>query len=380
MTILEGESLVNDAVALTLFGLALTALTEQVTPADGALLLVRVVAGGVLYGLAVGWVVGRLRRRITDSGAQIVLSLITPFVAYLPAEHFGLSGVLATITTGFYLGTRAHGLLQPASRLTGNAFWEVLVLLLESSLFVLLGLEIRQVIGDVSNYSVATLAVTALIVLAVVVLLRLLWTMLVFPLARWLPGKHLSFDRIGRRERLVMGWAGMRGAITLAVALSIPLSVPNRPLLIFMAAVVVLATLLGQATTLTPLLRRLGLGESSKSVIEEAKARQATMEAALSRLDDLAAKDEVDEHTADVFRQLYELRLDRVRAVLDDENGDGAGAGGESGTKWLRKQLAHAQRDELDELYAQGKISAATQRRLIHELDLEDRRRASDSH
>ncbi|GII67203.1 Na+/H+ antiporter [Sphaerisporangium krabiense] len=379
VTILEGESLVNDAVALTLFGLALTALIEPVTLAAGALLLVRVVAGGVLYGLALGWVVGRLRGRITDPGAQIVLSLITPFVAYLPAEHFGLSGVLATISTGFYLGTRAHGLLQPASRLTGNAFWEVLVLLLESSLFVLLGLEIRQVIAGVSNYSVGMLATTAVVVLAAVVVLRLLWTMIAFRLARWLPGRHLSFDRVGRRERLVMGWAGMRGAITLAVALSIPLSVANRPLMIFLAAVVVLVTLLGQATTLAPLLRRLGLGESKKAVLEEARARRATAEAALSRLEDLASDDRVDEHTAEVFRQLYELRLDRARAVLEESDGDEDKGLDEPGLRWLRKQLARAQREEVDELYAKGKISATTQRHLIHELDLEERRRASDS-
>ncbi|MEU8265916.1 Na+/H+ antiporter [Sphaerisporangium sp. NPDC049002] len=379
VTILEGESLVNDAVALTLFGLALTALAEPVTLAGGALMMIRVVAGAVLYGLVVGWLVARLRLWIKDGGAQIVVSLITPFLAYLPAEHFGLSGVLATITTGFYLGMRAQGLLQPASRLTGNAFWDVLVFLLESSLFVLLGLEIPQVIAGVSDYSAASLAGTALIVLAVIVLLRVMWTMVVFPLAKWLPGRHLSFDRVARAERLVMGWAGMRGAITLAVALSIPLTVPNRPLMIFLAAVVVLVTLLGQATTLAPLLRRLGLGESKKSVIEEATAREATMEAALARLDRLSSDGRVDDHMADVFRQLFELRLDRVRAILDDD-GDDDGEPGQSETRWLRKQLAHAQREKLDELYSKGTISAGTQRHLIHELDLEDRGRASGPH
>ncbi|MFC4590976.1 Na+/H+ antiporter [Sphaerisporangium corydalis] len=379
VTILEGESLVNDAVALTLFGLALTALSEPVTAADGALLMVRVVAGGVVYGLAVGWAVARLRLWIKDGGAQIVVSLITPFLAYLPAEHFGLSGVLATITTGFYLGMRASGLLQPASRVTGKAFWDVLVFLLESSLFVLLGLEIRQVIAGVSEYSALSLAWTALVVIAVIVLLRLLWTMVVFPLAKWLPGKHLSFDRVGGAARLVMGWAGMRGAITLAVALSIPLKVPNRPLLIFLAAVVVVVTLLGQATTLTPLLRRLGLGESEKEVIEEATAREATMEAALARLDRLGADGKVDDRMADVFRQLLQLRLDRVRAILDDDQEDD-GESGPSETRWLRKELARAQREKLDELYSQGEISAETQRHLGHELDLEDRRRASGPH
>ncbi|MFC4534103.1 Na+/H+ antiporter [Sphaerisporangium dianthi] len=381
VTILEGESLVNDAVALTLFGLALTAIAEPVTLADGGLLLARVVAGGMLYGLALGWAMARLRGRIKDGGAQIVLSLVTPFVAYLPAEHFGFSGVLATITAGFYLGTRGQGLLQPSFRVTGNAFWEVLVLLLESSLFVLLGLEIRQVLSGVADYSFATLAGTAALVLAVVALLRMAWTMLVFPLAKWLPGRHLSFDRIGTGQRLVMGWAGMRGAITLAVALSIPLTVPSRPLLIFLAAVVILATLMGQATTLAPLLRRLGLGESDETVVEEAQARQSTMEAALAKLDELAAGDQIDERTAEVFRQLLELRLDKVRAILDEDEGeDGDETSPDSGTRWLRKQLAHTQREKLDDLYSKGKISAATQRHLVHELDLEDRRRASGSH
>ncbi|GGL19930.1 Na+/H+ antiporter [Sphaerisporangium melleum] len=382
VTILEGESLVNDAVALTLFGLALTMVAEGVTFAEGGLLLVRVVAGGVLYGLVLGWAIARLRGRIKDNGAQIVVSLVTPFVAYLPAEHFGLSGVLATVSTGFYLGVRAHGLLQPSSRLTGNAFWEVLVLLLESSLFVLLGLEIRQVLADVSDYSAASLALIAALVVAVVVLVRLGWTMGVFPLARWLPGRHLSFDRVGGTHRLIMGWAGMRGAITLAIALSIPLTVPDRPLLIFLAVVVILATLVGQATTLAPLLRRLGLGEPEETMVEEARAREATMEAALTKLDRLAADGEVDERTADVFRQLLELRLDRVRAILDDETdtGDDGDTSRDPGTRGLRRQLAEVQRDKLEELYAKRRISAETQRRLIHELDLEDRRRASSPH
>jgi NhaP-type Na+/H+ or K+/H+ antiporter len=170
----------------------------------------------------------------------------------------------------------------------------------------------------------------------------------------------------------------MRGAITLAVAFSIPLTVPNRPLLIFLAAVVILVTLLGQATTLAPLLRRLGLGESEKSAVEEATVREATMEAALSRLDQLSSDGQVDEHKADVFRRLLELRLDRVGEILDDEDGDETSHG--SGTRWLREQLTHAQREKLNELYSKGKISAATQRHILHELDLEDRRRTSGPH
>ncbi|GII78977.1 Na+/H+ antiporter [Sphaerisporangium rufum] len=386
VTILEGESLVNDAVALTLFGLAITALSEKITLAAGGLMLLRVVVGGVLYGLLVGWLIARIRRRIVDTGAQIVVSLVTPFLAYLPAEHFGMSGVLATVTTGFYLGTRANGLLQPKSRLAGTAFWDVLAFLLESSLFVLLGLELRQVLAAVSDYSAAALAGAAVLIIGVVVLVRPLWTLAAFPLVTRMTGRHLSFEHVGRAQRLVMGWAGMRGAITLGIALSIPMTVPHRPLLIFLAAAVVLATLLGQATTLGPLLRRLGLGESGRTVVEEARAREAIVEAAVARLDDLTAGGEVDEHTAQVYRQLLELRLDKVRAFLGDTGTSPqepmSSAGTRPGTAGagLRRRLAQAQRERLEELYRKGKVSADIRRRLIHELDLDAHRRSASAH
>ncbi|MET9341959.1 Na+/H+ antiporter [Nonomuraea sp. NPDC003804] len=368
VTILEGESLVNDGVALTMFGLALAALDHPVTAADTLVELVKVVAGGILWGIAVAGLVGWLRPLVKEPGAQIVLSLVTPFVAYLPAVELGLSGVLATIVVGFRLGTTGQGLLQPASRLTGQAFWEVLVYLLESTLFVLLGLEITDVFGAMPGQSWSRLLVTVVAVIAVVVLLRMFWTLVVVPLLRF-----KRFETIDVRQRVAMGWAGMRGAITLAIALSIPFDVPNRQILLFLAACVVLATLVGQAATLPWLLRRLGLGESEAEIKEEAVARAATLEAALARIDELAADDRIDDRTADVYRQLFELRLDTVRSVLGEDEGRP-----EMGK--LRKELVKAQRDKLNELYRKGRISVATQRKLLHELDLEERRRASGGH
>ncbi|MEV0588520.1 Na+/H+ antiporter [Nonomuraea sp. NPDC050310] len=361
-TILEGESLVNDGVALTMFGLALSMLSHSVTAADAALELARVVLGGILYGGAMAWVVARVRRWIHEPGGQIVLSLATPFVTYLPAEHFGFSGVLATIVVGFVLGLRNDGLLQPASRLTGVAFWGVLVFLLESTLFILLGIEILDVFHNIDGEP----WLIALLVVAVVIAVRLFWTMVVVPLLRF-----RRFDRIGLKERIVMGWAGIRGAITLAIALSIPKEAPSRDLLVFLAACVVLATLVGQGTTLAPLLRRLGLGSEEGEAKEEASAREALLEAALARIDELAADDRVDERTAEVYRQLFELRLDRVREVLDEDTES------EHGKGRLRVELIHAQRRKLEQLYRKGRISAEVQRRLGHELDLEERRRAS---
>jgi len=371
VTILEGESLANDAVALALFSFALVALSREVTVGDGAIVVIQIVAGGILYGSVLAWVIARIRPHLHDGVSQIVLSLATPFVAYLPAEHFGFSGVLATIVTGFYFGLRGQGMLQPASRVTGNVFWYVLIYLLESTLFVMLGLQITDVFASVADHSRGALILGAVVVVVVVVLVRLLWTLLVFPLANFRHKEALDW-----RMRLVMGWAGMRGAITLAIALSIPLSVQNRSFLIFIAACVVLATLMGQATTLAPLLRRLGLGTGEETVVEEANARAAMIEAALDRLDELTAEGEVDEESADVFRRLYELSLDQVRQILDDDGREVTG-GSDARNRRVRKELTKAKRGQLDQLYRRGRISADTKRKLTLELDIEEQGRTS---
>ena len=144
VTILEGESLINDAVALTAFGLAVEAMARPFTFGHGVTRLAEVVLGGIAYGLVVAVVIERVRKRVKDPASQILISLITPFVAYIPADELNVSGVLATVVTGVYLGNRAEGLIQPASRVAGTMFWRTLIFLLESALFVLLGLELRS--------------------------------------------------------------------------------------------------------------------------------------------------------------------------------------------------------------------------------------------
>ena len=177
------------------------------------------------------------------------------------------------------------------------------------------------------------------------------------------------------RQRLVIGWGGMRGAISLAIALTLPLTqggrpFTERPTLIFLAAVVVVVTLIGQGLTLAPLLRALGLAEGAKHQRAEAAARAKVTEAGLARLDELAAAGEVDEDTANVYRQLFEMRLDRVRAALGDTGGDGERAS----TSGFRAELVRAQRDKLAELYRGGKISDDIRRSISRTLDLEERR------
>src|SRR5689334_13141689 len=287
VTILEGESLINDGVALTAFGLAVEAMAHPFTFAHGVVRLVEVVVGGVAYGVAVALVIGRVRHFVRDPMVQILVTLITPFAAYVPAEELHVSGVLATVVTGVYLGTRTEGMLQAASRVSGSMFWRPLIVLLQSALFVLLGLELRAVVDHLSRgYSVAWLAGATAAVVGVVIGIRMAWELSVSPLIRFIPGRHSSYVRNPWRQRLVIGWGGMRGAISLAIALTLPLNVyghrfTDRPTLVFLAAVVVVATLVGQGLTLGPLLGALGLAQGDERRRREAVARQRVTEAGL---------------------------------------------------------------------------------------------------
>lgn len=375
-TILEGESLINDGVALTAFGLAVEAMGHPFTFGHGLVRLTEVVIGGIGYGLVVAVVIGRVRRHVKDPAIQILIALITPWVAYIPAEQLRVSGVLATVVTGAYLGTRTEGMLQPASRLSGTMFWRTLIFLLESALFVLLGLELRTVVDRLpSADTVGWLAGAAAVLVAVVVGIRMAWELLVSPLLQFLPGRHSGYIKNPWRQRLVIGWGGMRGAISLAIALSLPLTVggrpfEDRPTLIFLAAVVVIVTLIGEGLTLAPLLRAFGLAESDETRRREVAARAKVTEAGLARLDEMAEAGEVDEDTASVYRQLFELRLDRVRAALGDADDGHVPA---SGT--FRAELVRAQRGKLEELYRDRKINDEIRRSIARTLDMQEGRR-----
>jgi Na+/H+ antiporter len=374
VTIVEGESLINDGVALTAFGLAVEAMAHPFTFGYGLLRLVEVVAGGIAYGLIVAVVIGRLRKHIHDPVIQILVSLITPFVAYIPAEQLNVSGVLATVVTGAYLGTRSEGLMQPASRVAGTLFWQMLIFLLESTLFVLLGLDLRSVVGHLSGaHPAPSLAVAAAAVVAAVIAIRLGWELVVSPLVRFLPGPHLAFV-LPLGQRLVIGWAGMRGAISLAVALSLPTTLNGKPFgqrstLIFLAAVVVVVTLIGQGLTLAPLVRFVGLAEGEQQRRAEASARAKVTEAGLARLDELAEAGTVDEDTANLYRQLFEMRLERVRVALGDASVDDV-----PDTSGPRQELVRAERDKLAQLYRDGEISDDIRRSISRGLDLQEQR------
>jgi monovalent cation/hydrogen antiporter len=381
VTVLEGEALVNDATALVAFRIAVAAVVGGGFVAwEAVLRFVVSAAGGVAIGIAVGWLVAEVRRRLEDPQIEIVLSLGTGYAAYLPAEWVEVSGVLAAVTAGLYVGWRAPGLASPATRLLGFSFWDVLTYLLNALLFILVGLQLHPILSGVTERSAASLLGLALVVSAAVIGVRIAWGFTVPYLIRVLDRRPAQIARrVGPRERLIVGWSGMRGAVSLAAALSLPLEAssgqgfPERNLIIFLTFAVILATLVVQGLTLPWLIRRLRVRSDDSEEQEELRARLGATNAALARLEELAAEDWTLDDTVDRLRGLYEYRRRRLsaRAGLDEDDGYE-----ERSLAYQRvlRELIDAQRGAIIKLRNEGAITNDVMHRIERELDLEDSR------
>ncbi len=379
--VLEGESLVNDGIALSLFSLGLAAVATPTGAVGGIVTFAKIAGGGALFGLVVGWVAARVRRPLRDAASQIVVSLLVPYLAYLPANALGLSGVLATLVAGLVLGQRPVATLGPSGRIRAAEFWEVLVFLLESVLFVLVGLQLHQIVHGIAAISGAETAVVTAAAIGTAVAVRLLWWLAV-PTLRWRPeGRLVDTGGIPWQERIVLGWGGLRGALSLAAALSIPVMAAGRPfpgrdLLQFATFCVIAFTLVGQGGTLPWLLRRLGLVGSDVQQAEHALAERRCTEAALRRLDQLVADDAVADEDADALRQIYERRLTRLRGHGEAEQPRRA----QLPLRQVQARLLTVQHQVLEELHRRGEISYSVMRQVRYELDLEQAGLAEHDH
>jgi CPA1 family monovalent cation:H+ antiporter len=338
-TILEGESLVNDGVGLVAFSIALTAVERgSFSAADGLLKFVYVSVGGLAFGIAVAWLVERIRTRVHDAEIEIPLSVLTPYVAYIPAERLHLSGILATVACGVYLGWRSGGIFRPEVRLQSIAFWDALTFTLTAVLFVLLGTQFRPVLHDLDHPGV----VAPLVIFGALTLVRFAWM--------------LGFVRDTWQDRFVLGWCGMRGALSLAAALSIPAAVAQRADVLYLTFTTILAGLLVLALPLPWLLEQLGFGPAADDAADR-DARVAVLRAAVARLDELAVPSD------NGVRRLYESRLERVARAGDgtvDEHVE------------LRREVLAAERAALQELERNGRLSHTRARRIERQLDLEE--------
>jgi monovalent cation/hydrogen antiporter len=381
VAIIEGESLINDATALVAYGFAVTAvLTGTFSFWHAAWRFVVNVLGGIAIGLAVGFVIRHVRRRLNHSPTEIAIALLSGYFAYLPAEAAGVSAVLAAVTVGVYVGWYTPELTTPETRLQGDAVWGILVFLLNALLFGLVGLQLRPILDGLPGLPASRLIADAAIVSAAVIVTRMAWA---YP-ATYVP--RLLFRRIRERDPsppwqvpTVIAWAGMRGAVSLAAALALPLTThagapfPQRDLIIFLVFAVILATLVFQGLTLPGLIRVLDLEDDGLAGREENKARIHAARAALDRLEELIDEDWVRDDTAERLRGLYRFRQNRFAARFDDGD-DGAIERQSQNYQRLRRELLDAERRAVVQLRREGRIDDEVMNLVQRDLDLEDAR------
>ncbi len=375
LTIVEGESLVNDGSGLVLYRVAVTAVVAGSFSAfyTGGLFVV-VAGGGIALGLAVGWIVRQVRRRLHNPPAEITISLLTGYVAFIPAELMGVSAVLAAVSAGVYLGWHTPELTTAQVRLQGVAVWEIVQYLLNALLFVLVGLQLPVVVDALGGVSAIRLLGYAAIVSAAVILLRFAWVFAVLQAPKWIARRPSSWS-----GAVFVSWAGMRGALSLAAALALPLSTdagtpfPGRELVVFLTFAVILVTLVGQGLTLPLVIRALGLEDDGADDREDAKARIHAADAALERLEELIAEEWVRDDTAERMRGAYRFRTSRFRARLDDGD-DGSIESRSLDYQRLRRELLDAEREALVALRRSGTISNDVWLRVGRDLDLEEER------
>ena len=377
VTILEGEGLLNDATALVAYRVAVgAAVTGAFSPAQAAFQLVVSAVGGTLIGLAVGWGARVVLRRVAEVPVENTVNLLVPFAAWLLAERFHASGVLSVLACGVWMSLRGLESISSAARLQARQVWDMLVFILEGLAFLLIGLQLPAVVRGLGDRSPAGLAADAVLLSLVVIAVRLV---LVFPSA-WLPRRLSARIRArdpypGWRQTLVIGWAGMRGMVSLALALAIPATVggggplPGRDLVVFLTFSVIVVTLVGQGLTLPALVARLGVREpAERTAEEESDLRTRLSEVALARLDELEEGAGVPPDQLGQLRARYHARLARH---ADERDG---GSDRVDAYRRLVGELLHAQRDELRRLRDEEGADPAVTARLLRDLDAEQTR------
>ena len=367
-TILEGESLVNDGTGLTAYSLAIAAIGATVTAADVVTDFAVKAAGGVAIGLAAGWLFGRLRGATREPSIDLVLSILMPFAAYVPAERIHVSGVLAVVTAGVVIGSRSQELAEAGARLRTLAFWQSADFLLNSLLFLLIGLQLVDLVDGVDDRELVEMAGDALVITAVVLGVRLAWMFTVPAIAHL---RIVQREPTGMPERLLLGWSGMRGGVSLAAALAIPAAVDERELVILVAYGVVLVTLVVPGLTLAPLIRALGLGQSEEHRRQEVEARMRLTHAALERFDELGERGELAAEDLERLRDRYQARLDRLRDRLE-----AAGGHPDHRTEAAEAQIEalEAERELLAEMRRERAFPAELLRELEAEIDVDEAR------
>lgn len=390
LDIIEGESLLNDATGLLALEFSVALVVSGTAPSlgYGVMQLVLLIVGGVLAGLAVGKVTQMLQRPLEGSALQTMISLATPYCAYLLGEGVHASGVLATVVCGLYLGRHASTTYNSETRLESHAVWNTIDFILNGFVFILIGLQLPAVLPNIRPLDWPKLLVAAGLLSLLLIVLRMVW---IFPGARFanFTRRRLLGQKIRsppRNQLIVLGWSGLRGVLTLAAALSLPEATasgapfPQRDMILFLAFSVIVVTLVGQGLTLPYLTRRLGVCASTDTSMEETQARCALLAAALEELGRLkdapaeAAASNGRESTLQLLEHTYSQRLEALKREERRDPGEDNTAPDINAFADLSGQLRRAERDELIRLQTHGLVGDSTLRKLERELDLLDLR------
>src|SRR2546426_2025619 len=379
VTVVEGEALVNDGTALVLYRVAVVAAVSGAFSFwNASWHFIWSVVGGVGIGLVVGLLVAALRRLVDNPPVEVTIALMTGYLAFIPANAADASGVLAVVTAGICLGWRTPELTSVQTRLQGVAVFEILFFVLNALLFALVGLQLSHILDVLTGQSAGTLIRYGLLTTAAVVGTRPIWA----PIFLYLPkliSRRVERGRATIGHPLVVAWSGMRGAVSLAAALAIPLTThsgapfPDRDLTIFLPFCVILGTLVFQGLTLPIVIRMFGIEADHLDEKEDAKARIKAADAALARLEELMGEEWVRDDTAERLRGLYGFRRDRFASRFDQAD-DGSIQERSVNYQRLRRELLEAERAEIVDLRRNGVISSDVERRLQRDLDLEDAR------
>lgn len=382
LVILEGEGLANDATALVLYRFAVAAVSVgSFSLAQAGETFVAIIIGEIVWGLAVGWTILRLRRFMRDPRIEITLSLITPYLAYWPPEHLGGSGVIATIATGLYISWNGPRLISAATRLQGVFFWDFFLFLIEGLVFLFTGLQAQTLIERIRDHSLYELAMSAAIVSLVVIVARFVWTFPIIYLPRWL------IPPLARRDppppwqwAFILSFTGVRGIVSLAAALAIPLATargepfPYRDAIFFLTFCVVMATLVFQGSLLPWIIRKLGLARAGMEErlldrSEELRARHAAIEASSAKLASLGAEIDVPDEAMLALRGQQDYFSSRVRMKCDikEERRELVELHDE-----IELQLLTEERVLINAMLREGKLKDEARRRIERELDLRE--------
>jgi CPA1 family monovalent cation:H+ antiporter len=379
--ILEGESLVNDATALVALQFAVAALvTGTFSPAYAAARFLWAAAAGIGIGLLVGVAMRWVQSHLDDPPVQITISLLTPFIAYLTAEHLHASGVLATVAAGIFLGWHSPLMITARTRLQAYAFWETIVFLLNGFVFIVIGLQLPGILRAWNRESLTGAILSASIICGAVILVRFVWVAAAAYLARLVKSERRRHDAIPSWQHIaIVGWTGMRGVVSLAAAFALPLALPDgrpfpgRDYILFVAFSVILVTLVLQGLTLPLLIRKLGIPHDAETDDEERLARVEANKAALEWIEKARANGDFSPDSVDRLRAEYDERIEQLRICADNPD-DCRGEIATPQYQRLQHQALRVERKTIIRLRNERVINDDALRRIQRDLDLAEAR------